>query len=52
VVNRGYTGYNSRWALHLLKRVFPPPGPGAPLPPALATLWFGANDAALPGRDA
>ncbi|KAL4445884.1 hypothetical protein ABPG77_009083 [Micractinium sp. CCAP 211/92] len=49
VINRGYSGYNSRWALQLLPKVFPAPaGPGSPPPPALATVWFGANDAALP----
>jgi hypothetical protein len=45
VINRGYSGYNSRWALHLLDRVFPAaPAP----PPELATVMLGANDAALP----
>lgn len=44
----GYSGYNSRWALHLLDRVFPL-GTAAP-PPALVTIFFGANDAALPDR--
>lgn len=46
VINRGYSGYNTRWALQLLPRVFPA---GAP-PPELVTLFFGANDAALPDR--
>ena len=54
VINRGYSGYNSRWALQLLDRVFPSPPAGASAtaaPPArLATVWFGANDAALPDR--
>ena len=45
VINRGYSGYNSRWAVQLLDRVFPPAAP-----PQLATVWFGANDAALPDR--
>lgn len=49
VVNRGYSGYNTRWALQLLPRVFPEPLPGGE-PPALVTLFFGANDAALPDR--
>ena len=48
VVNRGYSGYNSRWALPLLDRAFPLGAAAAP--PALATVWFGANDAALPDR--
>lgn len=49
VINRGYSGYNSRWALQLLDRVFPEPTAAAP-PPRLATVFFGANDAALPDR--
>lgn len=47
VVNRGYSGYNSRWALHLLGRVFPAERAGDT---ALATVFFGANDAALADR--
>lgn len=53
VVNRGYSGYNTRWALQLLDRVFPPPEPAAAAaapPPRLVTIFFGANDAALPER--
>lgn len=46
VVNRGYSGYNTRWAVQLLPHLFPE---GAP-PPQLATVFFGANDAALPDR--
>lgn len=49
VVSRGYSGYNSRWALQLLDAVFPQPSAAAP-PPRLATVFFGANDAALPDR--
>ena len=46
VLNRGYSGYNTRWAQHLLPRVFPK----AQQPPKLVTIFFGANDAALPDR--
>ncbi|XP_037461378.1 GDSL esterase/lipase At5g62930-like isoform X3 [Triticum dicoccoides] len=46
VVVRGYGGYNSRWALFLIQRIFPLVG----LPPVATTIFFGANDAALPGR--
>lgn len=51
VVNRGFGGYNTRWALPLLDEVL------AQVVVAkqrllLATLWFGANDAALPDRSA
>eukprot|EP00887_Chlorella_sp_A99_P005674 scaffold1.g5674.t1 len=48
VINRGYNGYNTRWALNILDRVLPP-GCGAASPGvSLAVIWFGANDAALP----
>ncbi|KXZ45651.1 hypothetical protein GPECTOR_52g50 [Gonium pectorale] len=60
IVNRGLSGYNTRWALQALPHVFGPPGAAAaPPPPAaasvgpapqhvlFATVWFGANDAAL-----
>jgi isoamyl acetate esterase len=45
VVLRGYSGYNTRWALHLLDKVFP--DNDLP-PPKLVVVFFGANDAALP----
>ena len=41
VLNRGYSGYNSAEALHLLPAVFP----GAAEAPALVTVFLGANDA-------
>ncbi|KAI5683392.1 hypothetical protein M9H77_04620 [Catharanthus roseus] len=47
IVNRGYGGYNTRWALFLLNHLFPL---GSATPPAAATIFFGANDAALSGR--
>ena len=44
MLNRGFSGYNTRWALlqlpHLIQQT--------PTPPALATVFFGANDAAVP----
>eukprot|EP00667_Euglena_gracilis_P020064 EG_transcript_21610 len=43
VLNRGYGGYNTRWAFYLLPRVFP-----EGLDPALITIFFGANDMSLP----
>ena len=46
VVNRGYSGYNTAWATHLLPLVFPPSAEA----PALVTVFLGANDAALPDR--
>lgn len=51
VVLRGYSGYNTRWAVKVMERVFPPPAEaeagGAPL---AVTVFFGANDASLPDR--
>ncbi|KAI5070165.1 hypothetical protein GOP47_0014508 [Adiantum capillus-veneris] len=47
VVLRGYSGYNTRWALFLLGKLFPA---GLQDAPALVTIFFGANDAALPDR--
>ena len=43
---RGYSGYNTAWALHLLAKVFSE----GMRPPALVTVFFGANDAVLKGR--
>ncbi len=43
---RGYSGYNTAWALYLLPKVFPE----GMRPPALVTVFFGANDAVLKGR--
>ncbi|KAF8059122.1 GDSL esterase/lipase [Scenedesmus sp. PABB004] len=51
VVNRGFGGYNSRWGLHLLREVLDQAAAGGQRV-ALMTIWFGANDAALPGRSA
>ncbi|CAI5460988.1 unnamed protein product [Closterium sp. Yama58-4] len=45
----GLSGYNTRWALFLLPKLFPKGDTSIP-PPALVTVFFGANDAALPGR--
>ena len=51
MVVRGYSGYNTRWALKVLERVFPASeehsGAGDPL---ALTVFFGANDACLPDR--
>lgn len=45
VLNRGFSGYNSRWARGVASHVFPTPC--TPLY-ALTTLFFGANDAVMP----
>jgi len=47
VVVRGYSGYNTRWALFLMHHIFPLDGIA---PPLATTIFFGANDAALLGR--
>ncbi|KAK9840954.1 hypothetical protein WJX81_002383 [Elliptochloris bilobata] len=47
VVLRGYSGYNTRWARLLLLKVFPV---SSLVPAKLVTVFFGANDAALPDR--
>lgn len=46
VLNRGYSGYNTAKALRVLPLVFPP----GSSPPALVTVFLGANDAALQER--
>uniref|UniRef100_A0A7C8YGY2 Uncharacterized protein n=1 Tax=Opuntia streptacantha TaxID=393608 RepID=A0A7C8YGY2_OPUST len=45
ILLRGYSGYNSRWALKVLDKVFSPEA-GA----AAVIVFFGANDACLPDR--
>lgn len=47
VLNRGFSGYNTSHAVELLPRVFTGP---LDSPPLFATVFFGANDAALPGE--
>lgn len=47
VVVRGYGGYTTRWALFLLHHIFPLE---SKRPADAATIFFGANDAALLGR--
>lgn len=49
VVLRGYSGYNTRWALQVIDKVFPVVGGGGE-PPLAVTVFFGANDACLPDR--
>lgn len=46
IINRGFSGYNSRWAKFLLLRALQTRSQ----PPALLTIWLGANDAVLPDR--
>lgn len=51
VLNRGYSGYNTRHALGVLPSVFGPDcGPDDESDGVLmVTVFFGANDASLPG---
>lgn len=46
VVNRGLSGYNTRWFIELALPVFEQEL-AAQFAPSLVTLWLGANDAAL-----
>ncbi|KAK7306574.1 hypothetical protein VNO77_44523 [Canavalia gladiata] len=53
VVLRGYSGYNTRWALKVLDRVFPAShggDGGTGTAPIAVTVFFGANDASLSDR--
>lgn len=47
---RGYSGYNTRWALKVLDKVFPPEKEVTDGSPVAVTVFFGANDACLPDR--
>ena len=54
VYNRGYGGYNTRWARYLVPYMFPL-GENEGLPSAqhlVVTIWFGANDAAAATENA
>jgi lysophospholipase L1-like esterase len=44
VINRGYSGFNTRLAVEILDDVLPAAAAGTI---GLATVFFGANDAAL-----
>jgi len=44
IINRGYSGFNTKWALHLLPQIFTD---NAFPSVKFITLWFGANDASL-----
>ncbi|XP_074567428.1 GDSL esterase/lipase At5g45920 [Curcuma longa] len=50
VVLRGYSGYNTRWALKTVERAMEGVCPEGSAPPAVVTVFFGANDASLPDR--
>ncbi|XP_073049304.1 GDSL esterase/lipase At5g45920-like [Primulina eburnea] len=48
VVLRGYSGYNTRWALKVKEKVLHPSDSSRS--PAAVVVFFGANDACLPDR--
>ncbi|XP_051124990.1 GDSL esterase/lipase At5g45920 [Andrographis paniculata] len=48
VVLRGYSGYNTRWAVEVKERVFPPSDGREDV--VAVTVFFGANDACIPDR--
>ncbi|KAL5998447.1 hypothetical protein ACLOJK_009387 [Asimina triloba] len=50
VVLRGYSGYNSRWAVEVMERVFRVGEKEAAAAPLAVTVFFGANDACLADR--
>lgn len=48
VINRGYAGYNTRWAQFAVPEISEQFAPGRV---ELATVWFGANDADDPSKN-
>lgn len=46
IVQRGFSGYNTRWALKLLPRILENESPGI----VMSTLYFGSNDACHGGH--
>lgn len=51
VLNRGFSGYNTQMAVELLPSIFPGVGEKEDSNGILfCTIFFGANDAALPGE--
>jgi isoamyl acetate esterase len=49
VILRGYSGYNTRWALKILDKAMAGIR-GDAESPAAVTVFFGANDASLPDQ--
>ncbi|CAN0465067.1 unnamed protein product [Hapterophycus canaliculatus] len=49
VVNRGFSGYNTRWLMPLVEKIFVPDRDGN-APVKLVTIFLGANDCVLPGH--
>jgi lysophospholipase L1-like esterase len=52
VVNRGYDGYNSEWAIPVFEKVFAKKSEREHAPDVpLLIIWLGANDAVVPGEN-
>lgn len=50
VINRGFSGYNTEWALPVFEQIFAKQHEQQHVPRVrLLTIWFGANDACIPG---
>jgi lysophospholipase L1-like esterase len=49
VINRGFSGYNSRWILQMMPFLFPKDSSCSRDEIAIATLYLGSNDASAPG---
>lgn len=51
ILNRGFSGYNTNWALPVWEQLIAKRGEVQHYTPRvqLITIWFGANDACLPG---
>jgi lysophospholipase L1-like esterase len=49
IINRGFGGYNTRWALHMVEEII---ASHKPQEVKLVTVFFGANDAAHSDRGA
>lgn len=50
IVNRGFSGYTTKWCALMAPMLFPAGDPAWEVP-ALAIVFLGANDAALPSRE-
>ena len=50
VLNRGFSGYNTKMAIDLLPSIFPGASDDKENGILFCTIFFGANDAALPGE--
>ncbi|TFY74383.1 hypothetical protein EWM64_g9631 [Hericium alpestre] len=51
VLNRGFSGYNTEWALPVFEKIVAKHHEQQHVPPVrLLIIWFGTNDACLPGQ--